>query len=225
MKELKKTLPFLLLMAFATPLIGQSTETGSESDSAAEETPDPLALSMGEEATTKPGDVYIATEHGDWEVRCIKAPEGASDPCQLYQLLSDPSGNPVAEINIFPLGGEGQPAAGATVITPLETLLTQQLGMSVDGGPVKKYPYSWCSQVGCFSRIGFSAADVDALRRGANANLTIVPVAAAGQIVGLTVSLKGFTAGFRDVSERATAAAEAAAAAAAAATETPAASE
>lgn len=71
--------------------------------------------------------------------------------------------------------------------------------MSVDGGAVKKYPYSWCSQIGCFSRIGFSATDVAAFKGGVNASLIIVPVAAADQTVNLTVSLKGFTAGYKAV--------------------------
>ncbi|MCP3971211.1 MAG: invasion associated locus B family protein [Rhodobacteraceae bacterium] len=199
MTHLSKTLPLLMLLAMAAPALAQSTETGSEDDTG--ETPNPLELSMGEEASDnspgemKVGDIYVAGEHGDWEQRCIKA-ESGTDPCQLYQLLDDGNGNPVAEINVFPIGGEGQPAAGATVITPLETLLTQQLGMSVDGGPVKKYPYSWCSKVGCFSRIGYTQADIDAFKRGINAALIIVPVAAPDQKVTLTVSLKGFTAGF-----------------------------
>jgi len=204
MTHLKMTLPILLLLALATPTLAQTT--GEADTAVSEETPDPLELSMGEEGNTTPGeikvgDVYVESEHGDWEIRCIKAEEGEKAPCQLYQLLKDSNGNPVAEINIFPLGGEGQPAAGATVITPLESLLTAQLGMSVDGGAVKKYPYSWCSQIGCFSRIGFSAAEVAAFKNGINASLIIVPVAAADQKVSLTVSLKGFTAGFKAATE------------------------
>ena len=203
MTNLTKTLTFALLMAMATPINAQTTEgeTATAEETAAA---DALALSMGSEDVAV-GDVYVTTEHGDWEVRCIKT-EGDNDPCQLYQLLHTVSESgdksPVAEINIFALGEEGGPAAGATIITPLETLLTQELAMSVDGGKAKKYPFSWCSQIGCFSRVGFSAADVAAFKKGVNATLTIVPVAAADQRVNLTVSLKGFTAGFTDLQER-----------------------
>lgn len=192
MNNLIKTLPITLLMALATPLFAQST-----SDS--EPAPDAMQLSMGEEGEPgeiKVGDIYVDSAYDDWELRCIKVAEG-DDPCQLYQLLKDANGNPVAEINIFPLRGEGQPAAGATVITPLETLLTQQLSISVDGGSAKKYPFSWCSQVGCFSRMGFAEGDVELFRKGNKAALTIVPVADPSQKVNLMVSLKGFTAGFK----------------------------
>lgn len=202
MTHLTKILPIALLLALATPVLAQTT-TDSETAAEAEEAPDALALSMGSEDVGT-GDIYIEGEYDDWQLRCIKA-ESGTDPCQMYQLLKDANGNPVAEINVFPLpGGEGQPAAGATVITPLETLLTQQLGVSVDGGAVKKYPFSWCSQVGCFSRIGLSEAEVNAFKRGINAALTIVPVAAADQKVNLSVSLKGFTAGFAAAIEHAT---------------------
>lgn len=207
MTHLIKTLPFALILALAAPALAQTT-TDSETTTGAEPAPDALALSMGDDGEVKVGDVYIEAEYDDWQLRCIKAETG-TDPCQLYQLLADANGNPVAEINVFPLpGGEGQPAAGATVITPLETLLTQQLGISVDGGAVKKYPFSWCSQVGCFSRIGFSEAEVNGFRRGVNAALTIVPVAAADQKVNLTVSLKGFTAGFKAAADHVTAPAQ-----------------
>ena len=158
-----------------------------------------LGLSMGQEQA-QVGQTYIREEHGDWDVRCVRTSSG-SDPCQLYQLLQDAEGNNVAEISVFPLP-EGQEAnAGATIITPLETLLTAQLALRVDDGPVKRYPFSWCSQVGCFSRVGFTDDDLGTFRRGAEATLTIRPVAAPDQTVDLGVSLSGFTAGFEAVTE------------------------
>ena len=203
MTNLTKSLPLILLLALAAPANAQTTdeETATTEDA---EPADALALSMGEQDVAV-GDVYISAKHGDWEIRCIKS-ENGNDPCQLYQLLNAVSESgeksPVAEINIFAIGGEEGPTAGATIITPLETLLTQQLSMSVDGGKVKKYPFSWCSQIGCFSRVGFSEGDISAFKRGVNATLSIVPVAAADQRVSLTVSLKGFTAGYTDLQER-----------------------
>jgi len=204
MTHFKKTLPFLLILAMATPSLAQSTDdttttngdATTETVAEGEPVPDPMALSDGQPEV---GTVYSKSTHGDWDVRCITAGEGQKDPCQLYQLLDDGNGNAVAEINIFPLGGEGQPAAGATIITPLETLLTEQLGLSVDGSAAKKYPFSWCSTIGCFSRLGLSAADIASFKAGINAAVTIVPVAAANQKINLKVSLKGFTAGFSEV--------------------------
>lgn len=155
---------------------------------------DAMGLSMGQQDAGV-GQTYTREEHGDWEVRCIRT-DGGNDPCQLYQLLQDGDGNNVAEISIFPLPEGGQAVAGATIITPLETLLTAQISLRVDSGAVKRYPFSWCSTVGCFSRIGFTADEVSSFRRGAAATLTIRPVAAPDQTVDLKISLSGFTAGY-----------------------------
>jgi invasion protein IalB len=158
----------------------------------------PLGLAMGEEQA-EVGQTYIQEEHGDWDVRCVRTETG-NDPCQLYQLLEDGEGNNVAEISIFPLPEpEGEAVAGATIITPLETLLTAQVGLRVDEGAVRRYPFSWCSAIGCFSRVGFTAEDIVSFRRGREAQLAIRPVAAPDQTVALSVSLTGFTAGYEAV--------------------------
>jgi len=196
MTALLSPLPFVLIAALAGTAAAQDAQTPE-----AEATPDPMELSMGANADPQLGDVYVQDVFVDWELRCIVS-EAELDPCQMYQLLDDGNGNPVAEINVFPLAEPTQAVAGATVITPLETLLTQQLTVSVDGGPGKRYPFSWCSQVGCFARLGLTAEEVDAFKRGANATLTIVPVAATDQRVNLDVSLSGFTAAYEAAEAR-----------------------
>lgn len=200
--------PFLLTALLALPLHAFAQDTASEpeteTEAATEEQPaadgnDPAPgeLSLGTSESTEPqvGQTYIRSEHGDWELRCVRTEDG-QDPCQLYQLLQDGAGNSVAEINLFNLPEGQQAAAGATIVTPLETLLTPQLRLAVDSGDAKRYPFSFCSQIGCFSRLGFTADEVNGLKRGAQAMITIVPAAAPNDTVELTVSLTGFTAGW-----------------------------
>lgn len=145
------------------------------------------------------GSSYVEANFDAWEQRCIRTEDG-SDPCQLYQLLSDSDGNAVAEFSMFNLPAGGQAAAGASVVVPLETLLTENLLMSVDGGQSKVYPFTFCSTIGCVARIGFTAEEVEQFKRGARAVLTIVPVVAPDQKVSVELSLKGFTAGYTAVS-------------------------
>lgn len=211
MTQLFRSLSILALIACAAPATSQETtpaapaagatssETGAENP-AAPEAPavaDPLAPSLGEQvdAADAPGTTYTKGTYDDWDLRCIRVAEG-KEPCQLYQLLKDQQGNAVAEITLFGLPKGNEAVAGATIITPLETLLTQQITLSVDTGAGKRYPFSWCSQIGCFARIGLTAGDVASFKKGAAAKLVIVPVAAADQKVELGVSLKGFTAGY-----------------------------
>lgn len=154
----------------------------------------------GGEPAEGPGSSYVEGEFEDWQQRCVRAEEGP-DPCQLYQLLRDEEGNAVAEMSVFPLPPGREAAAGATVITPLETLLTRNIRLSVDGGQAKQYPFDFCAQQGCFARIGFTGSEIAQFRRGASAQLTIVPAAAPDQQIDLTVSLSGFTAGYDAVTE------------------------
>jgi invasion protein IalB len=100
---------------------------------------------------------------------------------------------------MFPLP-EGQEAlAGATIVTPLETLLTQQLTISIDDGLSKRYPFTWCGILGCVARVGFTADEVAMLRNGSVAHVVIVPMAAPDQQVIANVSLAGFTAAYEAV--------------------------
>ncbi|UWR28615.1 invasion associated locus B family protein [Sulfitobacter sp. W002] len=158
-------------------------------------------LSLGEDADKDPelGKPYTKKEIGSWEMRCIKTEEEV-DPCQMYQLLADGEGAPVAEVSLFRLPDGGQAKAGATVVVPLETALPAQLTLSVDGGKARRYPYAFCNPVGCYVRMGLTDADIGAFKRGKQAVLTIVPALAPDQEVKLTLSLDGFTAGYDEVS-------------------------
>jgi invasion protein IalB len=197
---------FLLAFALCLGVFGGTAAPAQEAtapaEGAATEAPaDPanpaadLSLGSVEGAPDGVGTSYTPATFDAWEQRCLRTADG-SDPCQLYQLLKDSAGNSVAEVSIFGLPPGQQAAAGATIVVPLETLLTEQLTMAVDAAPAKRYPFSWCASVGCFARIGFTPDEVAALKRGAKAVITIVPVAAPDQKVSLDMSLAGFTAGF-----------------------------
>ncbi len=196
----------LALLALATPLAAQDTAAPATdpavtaTDPAATPTADPATdLSMGAPVNGGPpqvGQTYSrGAPFGDWSLRCLKAETG-EDPCQLYQLLSDADGNAVAEISMFPLPAGGQAAAGATIVAPLETLLTEQITISVDGTGARRYPFTFCNRAGCVARVGFTAEEVAQFKAGAEASLRIVPAAAPDQEVVLKISLVGFTAGY-----------------------------
>ena len=161
-------------------------------------------LSLGEDGEPQVGQVYVRDEFTDWELRCERV-ESGDDPCQLYQLLEDQEGNAVAEISMFALPEGAQAAAGATIVTPLMTLLTEDVSLTVDDGQTKRYPFSWCTAIGCIARVGFTDAEVQSFRGGNTATLAIVPVAAPDQTVDLKISLSGFTAGFDAVKASGTA--------------------
>ena len=209
MPKFLNSLPLIALLALGTAAGAQTatTETPATDAPAAEA---PAAdgpkmvngvLALGEDiAAAELGTTYIKEQIGDWELQCVRT-EQEADPCQIYQLLKDSDGNSVAEISLFRLPKGGQAISGATVIVPLETLLTEQLTIAVDGSQGKRYPFSMCNPIGCYARIGLTDEDVNAFKKGAKATLSIVPFAAPDQRVSLDLSLIGFTKGFDAASE------------------------
>ena len=181
--------------SFAQTNTTDDTTTEAEAETA-EERDDGLSTGQEVDPADAVGATRVVSVHVDWELRCIKAPEGQKDPCQLYQLLEDQNGNSVAEINLFNLEGDDKLAGGATIVTPLETLLTRSVTLSVDGGKAKVYPFTFCTKIGCFARVGFTPGDIAAFKNGATAKIVVVPAQAPDQKVELTMSLAGFTAAF-----------------------------
>jgi invasion protein IalB len=199
-----RPLPLLaLLAALAAPLAAAAQETAptppAEGGEIQADAASADGLSMGIEVGSdkaKVGDTYIKAKFDAWEQRCIKTESGA-DPCQLYQLLKDSQGNSVAEFSLFTLpdGQTGPAVAGGNLIAPLETLLTEGLRLSIDGSKERAYPFTFCTNIGCIARLGFTAEEMAMFKKGAKATMTIVPFVAPDQKVVLDISLKGFTAG------------------------------
>jgi len=192
-----------LALGLAVPVMAQTattteapaTGTPAPAPDAATDAPAPAAgadLSMGAPADGA-SDLYVKGTYDDWTLRCVHAKDG-SDPCELYQLLKDDKGNSVAEITMVNLPDGGQAAIGSTVVVPLETLLPAQMQLSLDGAKAKVYPFTFCASMGCFSRIGFTADEFAAMKKGSAMAVSVVPVANPKIVVTVKVSLKGFTA-------------------------------
>lgn len=194
-----------LILALALPAAGAALAQDATQPAAEAPAAKKNDLSMGSAEGAAPADGvgqnYTRETFESWQLNCVKTQDGKNEPCQLYQLLKDKDGNSVAEVNLVALPEGGDAAAGATIITPLETLLTENLRLAIDGGKTKRYPFTFCAGIGCIARVGFTADEVAALKKGAKATLTIVPMAAPDKTVDLDVSLKGFTAGFDAVKD------------------------
>lgn len=178
----------------AAPKAGDSS--GDKADAAKSGSGD-SSMSMGKPVQNS---MYVKNVQGDWTVRCYHAKDN-KDPCELYQLLKDDKGNPVAEMVLVPLPNGGQAVAGATITTPLETLLPRDVTIGIDGNGAKRYPFLLCNPQGCYARIGLTQDDLDKYKKGAKGTLTIVAAAAPQSPITLPISLKGFTAAFDEVTK------------------------
>lgn len=201
MPTLLTRMSIIAAFTLGAPAFAQTTPAApAETEPAPTEqtTPANPGISMGEPIVDgdAPGQTYIREVSGDWSLECLRVAEGEEEPCQMFQTLTDDEGNPVANMRMFKLPAGGQAVAGALVAAPLETLLTAQLTITINGGQAKRYPFSVCDQQGCYARIGLTEEDVNAYKRGASGTVSLVPFVAPDQRVTLDLSLTGFTAGY-----------------------------
>ena len=141
------------------------------------------------------GEPYLAEKLGDWSLRCVRVQDG-NDPCEMNQLLLNAERQPMSEISLFRLPAIQGVVAGANIIVPLETLLTSPLIISFSAETRKQYPYSFCNEVGCVARIGFTSEEVDLMKNGSVANITVSHISRPNQPITFGMSLKGFTAAY-----------------------------
>lgn len=161
-------------------------------------TPADAAETAAADGEPQIGQYYVKSTSNDWTTRCIRTNQ-SKDPCELYQLMKDEQGNSVAELTLIPLTN-GEVAAGATLVAPLETDLIQGLGFGIDNGEPRGYPFSFCAPVGCVSRLGFTEAELGALKRGGAATVSLSPFGSdAEEPVKLRLSLAGFTKAFDEL--------------------------
>lgn len=186
--------------AAAQPQADTAAETpapGTAAETPAQATPD-----SGEAAApeNRVGSYYTKNTHNDWQLRCLRTPDG-KDPCELYQLLRDERQTPVAEISVIPFKGEA--AAVVNFVAPLETDLQAGMGLQIDSGKSARYPFIVCAAIGCISRVGMSEGELSQLKRGKSATVSLLPFGGEPDkdLVNLTVSLNGFTAGFTELQD------------------------
>ena len=106
---------------------------------------------------------------------------------------------PMMEFRIVSLKDRDNVIAGVTVTTPLRTLLPEGLSLQIDTGNRQRYQFAMCDVTGCFVRFGLTENGLDAFRRGNQANVQIVSADRRDAPVILNVSLKGFTAAYKDL--------------------------
>lgn len=162
----------------------------------------PQAFAQEQAETVALPDAYIFATHGDWEIVCQPLGEDREE-CEMFQLLNDDSGQPVAEVAIAALpASEAPAAAGATMTTPLETLLPTGITMQIDQRPARREGFRVCVVIGCIARIGFTAEEVEAMKAGRAMAVTIFSFAQPEVPVALSMSLRGFTAAFDELASR-----------------------
>ena len=150
---------------------------------------------MSEPQKTEP---YIKERFENWSLKCIK-PVNSIERCEANQIIFNQKQQPVAEISIIKLPKGQVAAAAATIIVPLETILSEGLVLAIQELEPKKYQFKFCNSLGCYSQIGLTDDEVEALKRKEKASIFLKHISSGDQQIVIPMSLDGFTKTFSNV--------------------------
>ena len=150
---------------------------------------------MSEPQKTEP---YIKERFENWTLKCIKSVNSV-ERCEANQIIFNQKKQPVAEISIIKLPKGQVAAAAATIIVPLETILSEGLVLAIQELEPKKYQFKFCNSLGCYSQIGLTDNEVDALKRKEKASIFLKHISSGDQQIVIPMSLDGFTETFSNV--------------------------
>jgi invasion protein IalB len=131
------------------------------------------------------------TTYGDWGHKCDKSQDGSNQLCYVFQNVTKKEGGElVLGARIAYREGQEAPLIVATV--PLGSLLPPGAALVMEGVEPIKLAYFLCAQQGCTTvATPLPPAMIEAMKKGEKA---VIRVAAPNQqVVGLPLSLKGFT--------------------------------
>lgn len=128
---------------------------------------------------------------GDWGYQCDKTPDGKGEFCYVFQNVTKKDTNQLvlgARVAYRP--EQKDPLLVLTV--PLGTLLPPGAAMVMEGAEPVKLPFFLCAAEGCTTVATMLPNDmIEVMKKGETA---VVRIAAPNkQVVGLPLSLKGFT--------------------------------
>ena len=146
----------------------------------------------GETQQTEP---YIKERIKDWNLKCIE-PIDSIERCEANQIIFNQKQQPVAEISIFKLPKGQIAAAAATIIVPLETALNEGLVLEIQDLEPKKYQFKFCNSIGCYSQIGLTIEELEALKSKGKASIFLKHLSSGDQQIVIPISLSGFTTTF-----------------------------
>lgn len=155
-----------------------------------------LWLAFGQSVVAAEGDVET---FGDWGYKCEPGQEEGTQLCYMFQNVTQKdSGQMVLGARIAYRPDQTDPLLVLTV--PLGSLLPPGAALVMDGVDPLQLQYFLCSHEGCTTvATPIPAKLIDAMKKGERA---VIRVAAPNnQVVGLPLSLMGFTKAMNNLSK------------------------
>ncbi|HHK73831.1 MAG TPA: invasion associated locus B family protein [Rhizobiales bacterium] len=135
----------------------------------------------------------VRAEHGSWQIRCDNKSGPGVDICALMQSVTAKN-NPNIGITVI-LQKHKNNKTILRVQAPLGVLLPGGLGLTVDGKDLGRTTFLRCLPGGCLADVPLDKKILKLFKIGKKATFVVFETPKKG--IGLPVSLKGFTAGFK----------------------------
>ncbi|MGB5468046.1 MAG: invasion associated locus B family protein [Sedimenticolaceae bacterium] len=149
-----------------------------------------LAALLLSQQTAAADEAEVPT-YGDWGYKCDKSPDGKEELCFVFQnVTKKDSGQLVLAARVAYREGQADPLIVVTV--PLGSLLPPGAALVIEGVEPLKMVFFLCANEGCTTvATPLPPEMLKAMKLGEQA---VVRIAAPNQqVVGLPLSLKGFT--------------------------------
>ena len=147
----------------------------------------------------------IVAKHGDWTLTCekkaVKQPDGTTKkPCAMLQSAQHAERKNVSLTLVLLTGQkDGKPNTMMRVMTPIGVFLPTGVALEIDGAAVGRVPFTRCLPQVCIAFAEASPPTLEKMKKGGTANFIIYEAPGLG--MSLELSLKGFTAGLKNLHE------------------------
>lgn len=138
------------------------------------------------------GDVKAA--YDDWQLRCDMPPGAESEQCALIQNVTAEDRENVG-LTVIVLNTADKQGSILRVLAPLGVLLPSGLGLRIDDEDIGRAAFVRCLPNGCVAEVMLGSDLISKLQKGGLATFIIFQTPEEG--IGIPISLKGFSEGFK----------------------------
>lgn len=144
-------------------------------------------------ATSVYAQGIVKSQHGDWQLSCDILPGAMDEQCALIQNVTAED-QPNVALSVIVLRTADKELELLRILAPLGVLLTNGLGLNIDGENQGRVAFVRCLPNGCVAEVVLDDALTEKL---SNANTGIFIVFKTPEEgIGIPVSFKGFAEGF-----------------------------
>ncbi|WP_407649038.1 invasion associated locus B family protein [Devosia algicola] len=138
----------------------------------------------------------VKAQYGDWQMSCDTPPGASFEQCAIIQNVTAED-QPNVGLSVIVLKTADKKARLLRVLAPLGVLLPNGLGLNIDGKDMGRVAFVRCLPNGCVAEVLLDDAMIDTLSKGTNAIFVVFKTPEEG--IGIPVSLKGFSDGFKEL--------------------------